>query len=299
MRPLIENVMSGISQDWVLREFHSNTHKEEFSCPWHYHTEYELVLYQNPDRRFVGNYFAGDAIGGVEHNTLLLYGPGLPHMIAGRQHLNQSKPLHSTIIWFKQEWLDKLQSVLPQAQALKRLQQNAAYGLHLSEQTAVQVAHLLENLEQQAHSYQSLRVIESLLLMADDPQAQRLSVAPYLMTPLTSNSDIHKKIQLAKQYVEQHYAQAIKITDLCHHLHLSESSAYRLFEKHYGMSFSEHLKQFRIGKACELLASSALPIALIAEQTGFGNLSNFNRQFKTLKDMTPREFRQRFQAVSG
>ncbi|WP_139182696.1 helix-turn-helix domain-containing protein, partial [Vibrio cholerae] len=56
---------------------------------------------------------------------------------------------------------------------------------------------------------------------------------------------------------------------------------------------------FRIGKACELLASSALPIALIAERTGFGNLSNFNRQFKTLKTMTPREFRQRFQAVSG
>ncbi|ENM3747691.1 helix-turn-helix domain-containing protein [Vibrio cholerae] len=299
MRPLIENVMSGISQDWVLREFRSKSQTQEFSCPWHYHTEYELVLYQNPDQRFVGNYFAGDAIGAVEHNTLLLYGPGLPHMIAGRQLINKAQTLHSTIIWFKQEWLDKLQSVLPQAQALQRLQQHATYGVRLSEQTATRIAELLANVDQQPHSYQSLRVIESLLVMADDAQAQRLSVAPYVMTALTSNSDTHKKIQLAKQYVEQHYAQAIKITDLCHQLHLSESSAYRLFEKHYGMSFSEHLKQFRIGKACELLASSALPIALIAERTGFGNLSNFNRQFKTLKTMTPREFRQRFQAVSG
>ncbi|MDE1514264.1 MULTISPECIES: helix-turn-helix domain-containing protein [Vibrio] len=299
MRPLIENVMSGISQDWVLREFHSQDHNQEFACPWHYHTEYELVLYQNPDQRFVGNYFAGDAIGGIEQSTLLLYGPGLPHMIAGRQRLNKAKTLHSTIIWFKQQWLDKLQLVLPHTQALQRLQQNSAYGLHLSPQSTHQVIQLLTNIEQQAHHYQTLRIIEALLVMADDQQAQRLSVAPYLITAFTSNSDTHKKIQLAKQYIEQHHAQAIKITDLCHHLHLSESSAYRLFEKHYGMSFSEHLKQFRIGKACELLASSSVPIALIAERTGFGNLSNFNRQFKALKAITPRVFRQRFQAVSS
>ncbi len=59
MRPLIENVMSGISQDCLLREFRSKSQTQEFSCPWHYHTEYELMLYQNPDQRFVGNYFAG------------------------------------------------------------------------------------------------------------------------------------------------------------------------------------------------------------------------------------------------
>lgn len=297
MRPLMENVMNGISQDWVLREFHSNSQKEEFSCSWHYHTEYELVLYQNPDQRFVGNYFAGDAIGGVEHNTLLLYGPGLPHMIAGRQILNKAKTLHSTIIWFKQEWLDSLQCVLPQAQTLKQLQKNAAYGLRLSEQTAIRVAQLLKDVDQQAPHYQTLRVIESLLLMADDHQAERLSVAPYLITPISSDSDIHKKIQLAKLFIEQNYDKPFKINELCQQLHLSESSTYRLFEKHFGMSFSEHLKQYRIGKACELLASSSLPVALIAERTGFGNLSNFNRHFKTVKLMPPREFRQRFQAI--
>jgi AraC-like DNA-binding protein len=67
-----------------------------------------------------------------------------------------------------------------------------------------------------------------------------------------------------------------------------------MYEKHFGVSFSEHLKQYRIGKACELLASSAKPIALIAELTGFQNLSNFNRQFKTMKGITPSAFRKQF-----
>ncbi len=63
------------------------------------------------------------------------------------------------------------------------------------------------------------------------------------------------------------------------------------------MSFSEHLKQFRIGKAGELLASSSLPIALVAEKTGFSNLSNFNRQFKATKAITPKAFRRQFQML--
>ncbi|MEF1173788.1 AraC family transcriptional regulator, partial [Vibrio sinaloensis] len=96
-------------------------------------------------------------------------------------------------------------------------------------------------------------------------------------------------------YIEENYAKAIRISDLSKSLHMSESSAYRLFEKHYGVSFSDHIKQFRIGKACELLASTSLPIALVAENTGFQNLSNFNRQFKTVKEMTPTQFRNQFQ----
>ncbi|POB71924.1 AraC family transcriptional regulator, partial [Vibrio vulnificus] len=64
--------------------------------------------------------------------------------------------------------------------------------------------------------------------------------------------------------------------------------------KHYGCSFSEHLKQYRIGKACEKLTRTDLPIQLIAEQTGFQNLSNFNRHFKSLKQMTPKQFRIQF-----
>nr|WP_087021213.1 helix-turn-helix domain-containing protein [Thaumasiovibrio subtropicus] len=59
-------------------------------------------------------------------------------------------------------------------------------------------------------------------------------------------------------------------------------------------SFSEHLKGFRIGKASELLVNSQVPVSLVAEQVGFNNLSNFNRQFKTVKGMTPSHFRAQF-----
>jgi len=37
----------------------------------------------------------------------------------------------------------------------------------------------------------------------------------------------------------------------------------------------------------------------VAEAVGYANLANFNRQFKALKGMTPREFRGRFREGMG
>ncbi|MBL4604310.1 MAG: AraC family transcriptional regulator, partial [Flavobacteriaceae bacterium] len=40
-----------------------------------------------------------------------------------------------------------------------------------------------------------------------------------------------------------------------------------------------------------LLNKNELSVAEIAYQCGFGNLSNFNRQFKTVKKNTPSQYR--------
>lgn len=294
MKPFKEHVQNVPSFDWIVREFHCRVEDNEFACSWHYHSEYELVLYLDPDEAFQGSYFAGDAIGDIHHNSLLLYGPGLPHMVAGRSvKLEQSK--HQTlIIWFAHHWVERLMVLIPEARNLKRLLDNSAYGLSFSSETAHKMSELLKHANTLDRHLQAIKVIEILVSLSDDTKAKKLSTTPYRIKPLTDDSELNHRIERATRYIETYYGDAIKISDLCKRLHMSESSAYRMFEKHYGMSFSDHLKQYRIGKACELLASTNFPIALVAEKTGFKNISNFNRQFKELKMMTPTEFRRRF-----
>ncbi|KJY82955.1 AraC family transcriptional regulator [Vibrio galatheae] len=295
MKPFIENVLNTPHYDWLVREYQCRVANEEFSCPWHYHTEYELVLYLDPDNVFSGNYLAGDTVGQIEDKTLLLYGPGLPHMLSGKLMSSEDKPHRSIIVWLKQHWIDKLQAMVPEARNIKSLLEKSAFGMQFSQQTANKVAKLLAGVESLDRHYQSLRVMEVLVLLADDKDAQKLSVTPYRISQVTGDKEAHRKVERATQYIENHFHAAIRISDLCQALHISESSAYRLFEKHFGVSFSDHLKQFRIGKACELLANTQAPIALVAERTGFQNLSNFNRQFRSVKQMTPSQFRARFE----
>jgi AraC-like DNA-binding protein len=294
MKPFIENVLNSPSYDWSVREFSCQAPVSEFSCSWHYHTEYELVLYDKTGKGFVGNYFAGDAINPVHDQTMLLYGPGLPHMINGRFD-NPEQTLNRTIVvWFTHQWTEKIRSLIPDIRGLQRLLEAASYGVEFSHASAQKIAALFNGIEQLDRSHQAVKVIEMLLILAEDKNTRRVSSSAYRIQPVTDDDSTLQRITKATRYIEKNYSRAIRVEDLCQALHISESSAYRLFEKHYGMSFSEHLKQYRIGKACELLARTNLPIALVAEKSGFSNLSNFNRLFKGAKSITPSVFRRQF-----
>lgn len=294
MKPFVENVLLEESFNWLVKRYHCEVPLEEFACPWHYHTEYELVFYLDSDGIFEGKYFAGDAIGTTSHNTLLLYGPGLPHMVAGQSTSHVANPLETVIIWFSHRWIQDVVSTIPDAQSIVALLEESKYGLLFSPSIVNELSACLIGLEQKQRKYQALDIINILMCLSDDKAAQRVSYTPYQLKAVNEQGATNKRLQLARAFIESHYSKNIRMEDFCRALHLSESSAYRLFDKHYGCSFSEHLKQYRIGKACEKLTRTDLPIQLIAEQTGFQNLSNFNRHFKSLKQMTPKQFRIQF-----
>ncbi len=66
----------------------------------------------------------------------------------------------------------------------------------------------------------------------------------------------------------------------------------RAFRKHTGMSLVQYVKRLRINLACQILMSDEqAPITDICFEVGFNNLSNFNRQFRAEKGMTPSRFR--------
>lgn len=294
MKPFIENVLHSPSYDWLVREFSCEIPASEFSCSWHYHTEYELVLYEKTGEGFTGHYFAGDAINEVRDHTMLLYGPGLPHMINGRFSHQQQTLNRTIVVWFTHQWVEQIRTIIPEARGIHRLLENASYGIKFSPEHAKKVAELFNGIEQLERPYQAIKIMEMLLLLAEDSKAERVSSSAYRIQPVTDDDSTLQKITKATRYIENNYSRNIRVDDLCGMLHISESSAYRLFEKHYGMSFSEHLKQYRIGKACEMLASTNLPISLVAEKAGFSNLSNFNRLFKGAKGITPSQFKKKY-----
>ena len=57
------------------------------------------------------------------------------------------------------------------------------------------------------------------------------------------------------------------------------------------MPFVQYVNRLRINLACQLLMSGELSITDICYQVGFNNLSNFNRQFLLLKEMSPSRWR--------
>ena len=65
----------------------------------------------------------------------------------------------------------------------------------------------------------------------------------------------------------------------------------KFFKSSFGTSFVSYLKEYRLTKAARLLVSSSGSVLTIAQETGFDNLSYFNRSFKKMYGVTPRQFR--------
>ncbi len=97
--------------------------------------------------------------------------------------------------------------------------------------------------------------------------------------------------QKAVQYIELRYPYRIGIAWLSRHIGIDRTALFRAFIREAGVSPKEYLIRFRIGKACELLRRTPLPVSEIAESVGMPDLSHFSDLFKSRTGVSPREYR--------
>ncbi len=107
----------------------------------------------------------------------------------------------------------------------------------------------------------------------------------------------YDRLQPAIHYIREHYRNSITVAELARQCSLSVSRFSFLFQKEMHMSAIPYLQEYRIRQSCALLLSSNMTVAAIAMETGFGNLSNFNRNFMRTVGCTPTEFRERANAL--
>jgi AraC-like DNA-binding protein len=72
--------------------------------------------------------------------------------------------------------------------------------------------------------------------------------------------------------------------------HLSPAAFCRYFKKHTRKNLSEFVNDLRISYACELLRAPHQGILQICYESGFNNISYFNRQFKQRMRVSPLKY---------
>ena len=72
---------------------------------------------------------------------------------------------------------------------------------------------------------------------------------------------------------------------------MSRSGFARRFKELLEMSFFDYLTRLRMRNARTLLATSTLPVPMIAERVGYQSDLSFVKAFKKLHGMTPRAYR--------
>ncbi|MGN0607257.1 MAG: helix-turn-helix domain-containing protein [Oscillospiraceae bacterium] len=98
-------------------------------------------------------------------------------------------------------------------------------------------------------------------------------------------------IRTAILYIQNNFRENITVRQLADSVHLSQSYFMALFRKSVGFSAIEYILHYRINYACKRLTDTSENISDIAYDSGFRNLSNFNRQFMKIMGCTPIQYK--------
>jgi AraC-like DNA-binding protein len=258
----------------------------EIPFEWHHHPEYELTLTLNSR----GWRFIGDHIGQYDGPDLVLIPPDMPHTWASTGSHDASSLHTAIVVWFDRRWAFEIAALCPEYAGVRRLLNHAAGGLSFAPAATPIMFTRIDELRSERPSLRLHAALEILNELATAP-AVSLSKSGGVVA---AGEGVAVQLTRALDYLHAHFDQPVRIARLCTLAHTSERSLHRLFVRHTGESVGAYLSRLRVGRACMRLAETDLPISLIAQEVGLSNLANFNRQFRRLREMTPKQYRESF-----
>lgn len=250
---------------------------------WHCHDEYELQLIVGAH----GRAFVGDYIGHFEPGHLVLTGPRLPHNWISTDLPPNGVSVRSLVIQFREEPLREGMKAIKELQELTPLLERARVGVEffgLSESVRsryyrIRGSHGLERFAEFVGLIGELQRCEDYRLLSSEKVLA------------SGNVDARSTISEIVEYVNENHSDTLSITEVAARANMSESGFSRFFSKATDCTFTAFVNCVRVHDACDLLMHSDDQISSICYAVGFNNVANFNRRFRELKGMTPKEFR--------
>ncbi|WP_158564395.1 AraC family transcriptional regulator [Jiangella anatolica] len=277
MRAALEHVGTTGGLSWKRYLYRDNA----FAFSWHFHPEVELTLITAG----TGTRYAGDSIEPYDPGQLTLLGAGVPHaFVSATTGHNEAVVIH-----FRPEFLGPGLFDAPEFASIGALLTAAGRGLELP--ASEPMMRRLVELTERTGADGTLGLLGILADLADGEPGRPLASAGHHASERPAN---RRRMDDVFGFLHDRYGEPIALGDVAEVAHLSPAAFSRFFRRATGRTFTAYLTELRVGAACRLLAESDRAVADIAATCGFGNLSNFNRRFRELKTMTPREYRARF-----
>lgn len=122
-------------------------------------------------------------------------------------------------------------------------------------------------------------------------QLQRLELYTVGAALPSARSQQLSSIKTVLDYVEQEYTSPITLGDLSARAGMSPNYFCRVFRQITHQTPIEYVLSYRVEQAAILLSDSDLPITAVSLNCGFNDHSYFNRVFRRLKGVSPRQYR--------
>lgn len=119
-----------------------------------------------------------------------------------------------------------------------------------------------------------------------------------VVTSLDTLPEWHGRLKNVVAYIQTHYTEEISLQQLAKMTGSSVSQFKRIFTKTLEMSPGRYIVNTRMNAARKLLETTDKLLSDIAQEVGFYDQSHMTRAFKTLRHVTPGEYRRKHRAIT-
>jgi AraC-like DNA-binding protein len=184
---------------------------------------------------------------------------------------------------------------LPEFKYVAKALASSERGIHIVGQTLNQVSELmlqmpyLKGFERMLHFFKMMNII------GESDSNIQLASKEYIKARFKPGN---KRIAAIHEYLMNNYREEVDLKRLASMVNMVEGSLCRFFKMNTGLTVFEYLNQIKIEFACKLLMDNDLSVMEVCLDSGFNNLSHFNKQFRKTTGVTPSEYRKRFNGLS-
>ncbi len=256
-----------------------------FSTDFHFHEECQLVYILSGS----GIRIIGHSIERFEKGDLTFVGSNVPHVwysdSASEQIYDEAESL---TLYINSVAVCEQLAILIDTKEIHQFFKEAERGIKIQgEKNMVISGILIAMLEQR-----NITLLSSFLRVLDilrDPTDSTWLNAPDPISLYSAQPP--GRIPKLMDFIHQNFKEQITLQNAASVSGLQLHAFCRFFKSLTNRTFSEFLNDVRIGFACKLLQQSELSVTQVALECGYVNISYFNRCFKRINKMTPKEYR--------
>ncbi|WP_276166544.1 AraC family transcriptional regulator [Zobellia alginiliquefaciens] len=267
-KPLHQNLIVQVDRELV------------FYDKLHQHAEIQLTLIVKGK----GKLIIGDSVHPFTDGDFFVIGSHSPHLFKNEI---SDEMVHKISIFFTETTFGESFFALPDLEELQVFLNSSKEGFHVVGNTEAihKTMIALPNLEKLDRFICFVQLLQNLI------SADKKTLTNFVY-PKRIGSSQGQRMQTIFSYVVTHFQNDIDLKTVSDQVHMTPNAFCKFFKQHTNKTFFQFLIELRIEHACQLLKreDDNLSILEISEQSGFTSISNFNRQFKKLKNVIPSRF---------
>jgi len=234
-----------------------------------------------------GTCIIGDYISEFNKDDIYVIGDNLPHVFNCDQ--TSKEDVHMISLFFTRSSYGEDFFSLPDFKSFYSFFKDSSLGIKVTSNKKELISHLLK-----IKNLTKLNQFISLLKILQIVAKGNNKILSSLINTKKYDGEEGKRMQDIFEYTMQNFENEITLEQVSDIANMTSNAFCRYFKQRTNKTFIHFLNEIRIGNSCKLLSkTNDLSIADISYQSGFNNLTNFNRKFKTVKGITPSEYRKK------